>query len=230
MRVVSVNVGRPREVVHDGELLRTSIWKQAVAGPVHVGTLNLAGDRQSDLSVHGGPDKAVYAYSADHYDYWRAELPGVALPWGAFGENLTLSGLDERHLGIGDQLRIGSAELMVTQPRLPCFKLGLRLGRDDIIKRFQASGRSGCYLRVLVEGTVTAGDPVTRIAVGGFGITIAELFGLATAGAADSELLRRASLLPTIPASWREHYAHRLARQTAGSRKAARHSAAPEDP
>lgn len=216
MHVVSVNVGQPRELVHDGELLRTSIWKEAVSGPVHVGRLNLAGDQQSDLRVHGGPDKAVYAYSADDYDFWRAELPGVALPWGAFGENLTVSGLDESLLGIGDRWRIGSAEFLVTQPRQPCFKLGLRLGRPDIVKRFQASGRSGCYLRVLSEGTVKAGDAVTCLARGDHGVTIAELFGLAVAGVDDPDLLRRASTLPTIPAAWREHYANRLARHGAG--------------
>jgi MOSC domain-containing protein YiiM len=161
MRVVSVNVGVPREIAWRGETVRTSIFKEPVAGKVLVERLNLDGDRQSDLTVHGGADKAVYVYPAEHYEFWRRELPDIDLPWGSFGENLTTEGLDERSVHIGDQLDIGSAELIVTQPRMPCFKLALRFDRLDIIKRFLRSGRTGFYLSVLREGEVAAGDAIT---------------------------------------------------------------------
>src|SRR5215204_3988694 len=136
MRVISVNVGLPREVEWHGRRVLTSIWKSPVTGPVGVTSLNLDGDAQSDLSVHGGPEKAVYGYPSEHYDDWRRELSLETLPWGAFGENLTTSGLRERDVAIGDRIRVGSVELLVTQPRMPCFKLGIRLGRDDMVKRF----------------------------------------------------------------------------------------------
>src|SRR3989475_8885773 len=132
MKVVSINVGLPREVRWHGKTVLTSIFKAPVEGSVKVRHLNVEGDRQSDLAVHGGADKAVYVYPAEHYAFWRAELPGVDLPWGAFGENLTTEGLMEDSVHIGDRFRIGSAELVVTQPRMPCFKLGIRFGRPDI--------------------------------------------------------------------------------------------------
>ena len=135
----------------------TSIWKRPVSGRVSVGRLNIAGDQQSDLAVHGGPEKAVYAYPSEHYEYWTRELPGTDLPWGAFGENFTTEGLLEQALAIGDRLRVGSAEFLVTQPRMPCFKLGIRFSRDDMVKRFLQSGRSGFYFAVLREGEVGAG-------------------------------------------------------------------------
>ena len=138
-----------------------SIFKSPVAGPTACRRLNLDGDLQSDLAVHGGPDKAVYAYHAEHYAFWREELPGVQLPWGSFGENLTIDGLpDESELYIGDRLRVGSAVLAITQPRLPCAKLALRFRRPDMVKRFLASGRTGFYLAVVSEGIVEAGDEV----------------------------------------------------------------------
>jgi len=163
MQILSVNVGRPREVVWKGETVETGIFKDPVAGDVHVGSLNLAGDQQADLVVHGGPQKAVYGYPAEHYEYWRSELPGVPLTWGYFGENLTATGLAENSLHIGDQLKVGTATLMVTQPRLPCFKLALRFDRDDIIKRFLLSRRSGFYFSVIEEGTLSANSPVEII-------------------------------------------------------------------
>jgi MOSC domain-containing protein YiiM len=149
---VSVNVGLPREVHWRGKTVRTSIWKTPVEGPVRATTLNLRGDQQSDLSVHGGPDKAVYAYPCEHYVYWRDELRDMDLPWGAFGENFTTRGLLEEGVHIGDRLRVGSAEFIVTQPRMPCFKLGIRFGHPDMVKRFLRSGRTGFYLAVLREG------------------------------------------------------------------------------
>jgi len=160
MKVISVNVGRPHEFTIRGDIIATSIFKDPVKGRVRIATLNLEGDEQSDLSVHGGINKAVYAYPSEHYARWREELPEAELPWGAFGENLTISGLLESTTCIGDRLRIGTAELVVTQPRQPCFKLAYKFGREDMIKRFVRSGRSGFYLRVAAEGDVCAGDAI----------------------------------------------------------------------
>jgi len=153
-------VGLPREIQWQGKLVRTSIFKSPVSGDVRVSKLNLEGDQQSDLSVHGGVHKAVYAYPSEHYEFWREEVPGADLRWGAFGENLTTQGVLEEEVRIGDRLRIGSAEFIVTQPRMPCFKLGIRFGRPDIVKRFLRSGRSGFYLAVLEEGRITAGGSI----------------------------------------------------------------------
>lgn len=163
MKLVSINVGRPREVAWQGETVRTSIFKAPVAGRVRVGRLNVEGDEQSDLTVHGGEDKAVYAYPAEHYAFWREALPGVELPWGAFGENLTVEGLLEERVHAGDRLRMGSAEFVVTDPRMPCYKLALRFSRTDMVKRFMKSGRTGFYLAVLKEGEIGAGDAIEAI-------------------------------------------------------------------
>ena len=154
MKLVSVNTGGPRDVESHGETVRTSIWKTARDGRLHVGTLNIDGDEQSDLSVHGGKYKAVYCYPSEHYAYWRGQLPGMDLPWGAFGENLTTAGLLETDVCIGDRILIGTAEFQVTQPRQPCFKLGIRFGRDDMVKRFVISGRTGFYVSVTREGDI----------------------------------------------------------------------------
>jgi MOSC domain-containing protein YiiM len=159
-RLVAVSVGRPREVQWQGETVKTSIFKAPVTGRVRVGRLNVQGDEQSDLEVHGGEGKAVYAYPSEHYAFWREQLPGVALPWGVFGENLTTEGLLEGGVHIGDRFRAGSAEFAVTEPRMPCYKLALRFGRPDIVKRFMKSGRTGFYLAVLKEGDIGAGDAV----------------------------------------------------------------------
>jgi len=211
-KLVSIQVGRPREVEWRGELVRTSIWKEPVAGRVRVGALNLAGDEQSDLSVHGGADKAIYAYPREHYPYWRGQLPEAELAWGAFGENLTTEGVDESTLRIGERLRIGSAELLVTQPRLPCFKLGIRFGRADMVKRFQRSGRSGFYLRVLREGELGAGDPIERFTTEPEALSVADIFELYGAAHPDPERLRRASELTALPEGWRAHFRARSSR------------------
>ena len=175
MRLVSINVGRPREVEWRGKTVRTSIFKDPVTGPVRVREHNLDGDEQADLSVHGGADKAVYAYPCEHYAYWRSELPGIELRWGAFGENLSTEGLSEAALRIGDRLRIGSAELLVTQPRLPCFKLGIRFGRPDMVKRFQRRGRTGFYLAVLREGVLSPADPIEVVPAERSSLSVADV-------------------------------------------------------
>jgi MOSC domain-containing protein YiiM len=175
MRIVSVNVGQPRQVTDAaGNPVLTSIFKSPVTGAVTVRELNIDGDRQADLVKHGGPLRAVYMYPAEHYAFWQGELPGIPLPWGAFGENLTSEGLLEDSVRIGDRLRVGTAELVVTRPRKPCFKLAIRLAQRDMVARFRASGRSGFYLSVAREGEVRAGDAVERIE-NGSGATIREV-------------------------------------------------------
>jgi MOSC domain-containing protein YiiM len=192
------------------DLVTTSIFKEPVSGRVRVNRLNLAGDAQSDLTVHGGPDKAVYVYPSEHYPYWREQLPDFPLPWGAFGENLTTDGLIETEVRIGDRLRIGSAEFVVTQPRMPCYKLGIRFNRADMVKRFLKSERSGFYLKVVEEGEVGAGDGITRLARDERGVSVADIVTLYTATEVDEDLLRRAIELPDLPRGWRDYFRKRL--------------------
>jgi len=210
MKLISVSVGRPRQVTWRGKSVMTSIWKSPVEGEVRVTTLNLQGDEQSDLSVHGGADKAVYVYPSEHYAYWRVELPGADLPWGGFGENFTTEGLLEEHVRIGDRLRVGSAEFVVTQPRMPCFKLGIRFDRPDIVKRFLRARRTGFYLSVTREGSVTAGDPIEFAAREEHGVTVADIVDLYTRDSENEGLLRRAVALTSLPRSWRNHFRQRL--------------------
>lgn len=209
MKLISINAGLPREVAWNGKTVTTSIWKEPVSGPVRVASLNIAGDRQADLSVHGGADKAVYVYPSEHYAYWRRELPGVELPWGAFGENFTTEGLSEE-FRIGDRLRIGSAEFAITQPRMPCYKLAIRFGRPDIVKRFLRSGRTGFYLVVTREGEVKAGDSIQLDARPGDSLTVADIVSLYAADSENQELLLRATRLAGLPESWRDYFRKRL--------------------
>jgi MOSC domain-containing protein YiiM len=157
MQLLSIQVGRPRLVTHGGRSVRTAIYKEPVLFRVRVRRLNLEGDAQADLRVHGGPDKAVYAYDLGGYEHWRREL-GWELPFGQFGENLTVEGMPETKVRIGDVYRIGTAVLQVAQPRSPCYKLAMKMQRPRFLKPFLASGRTGFYLRVLEEGEIGAGD------------------------------------------------------------------------
>jgi len=206
MKLISVNVGVPREIFWKNRAITTGIFKEPVAGRIAVRKHNLAGDQQADLSVHGGPDKAIYVYSSEHYEFWRNELPGVDLPWGMFGENLTIGGLMEDEVNIGDCFRIGSSVLAVTQPRMPCFKLAAKFGRDDIIKRFLDSGRSGFYLAVIEEGEVGAGDAIERIHRDENDITIAAAVNVYVNGTDDHYWLSRASRHESLPEGWRKHF------------------------
>jgi MOSC domain-containing protein YiiM len=194
--VVSVNVGTPVQVRVEGGDVLTSIFKRPVEGRVAVGKYNIAGDRQADLTVHGGPYKAVYCYPEEHYGYWREQLPDMELVPGMFGENLTTRGLAEDEVHIGDQFRVGSAVLQVTQPRMPCFKLGIRFGRPDIVKRFWNSQRPGIYFSVVVEGDVAAGDPVERVRTATDGISIADVVALYMGRKKNAELMERALRAP----------------------------------
>ncbi|HEX2639051.1 MAG TPA: MOSC domain-containing protein [Pyrinomonadaceae bacterium] len=175
MKVISVNVGMPRVVEFRGEPVATGIFKEPVRGAVKVNELNLEGDGQADLRVHGGLYKAVYVYPSEHYEYWRQQLPGVDLPWGAFGENLTIDGLVESDVRPGDRLRIGSSEFAVTQPRYPCYKLGIKFGRSDMVRRFAKSGLTGFYLSVLKTGEVESGDYIEFVQGPDRGDTIKEI-------------------------------------------------------
>jgi MOSC domain-containing protein YiiM len=210
MKLVSLNVGLPREIEWHGKKTITSIFKSLVNGRRRLSKLNIEGDQQADLQVHGGPDKAVYAYPAEHYAFWRRELPGMDFTWGAFGENITTEGFLEDKVRIGDRWRIGSAELMVTQPRTPCFKLGIRFDRPDMVKRFLASGRTGFYLSVKLEGDVGAGDPIQATQTDGGGLTVAEIVRLYVADAANQELLKRAARSSALPENWRAYFRDRL--------------------
>jgi len=210
MKLVSVNVGLPRELEWRGRSVTTGIFKSPVAGRVRVRTLNLDGDRQADLSVHGGPDKAVYAYPAEHYEYWRQELPGVDLPPGSFGENLTTEGLRETEIRIGDRFRIGSTVVRVTQPRMPCSKLGVKFGRDDMVKRFLASERSGFYFAVVQEGDVAAGDAIEPLERATHDVTVSEITRLYARDRGDLEALRRVVQVDTLPESWLGYFRHQV--------------------
>lgn len=215
MTVVSINVGLPREVPDGESRVSTGIFKHPVEGPVAVRRLNLEGDGQADLVHHGGESKAVYAYSLDHYDYWRQALGRDDLACGQFGENLTISGLDEAALDVGDQLRIGSALFVISQPRVPCFKLGVRLGDSDMPRRFAQSLRVGFYLRVLDEGTIRAGDAVEVTVHTAEHISIRSLFDawLKPNDADALQLLARAATNPALSSEWRSHIRDRLARR-----------------
>jgi len=213
MKLVSVNTGLPREVTWRGREVTTSIYKQPVEGRVALRRLNLDGDRQADLSVHGGEQKAVYCYPIEHYDYWKKELPGRKLAMANFGENFTTEGLLEDSVHPGDQFSVGSAEVAVTQPRLPCYKLGVRFQSDDMVKRFLASGRTGFYLAVTREGEVGAGDEIEVIARDLNGVPISEITRLYVAkryGEEEAASVRRALRITALPESRREYFRERL--------------------
>jgi len=209
--LVSLNVALPRLTVYKGQTIHTGIFKQPVTGPVSLRTLNLDGDRQADLSVHGGPFKAVYGYPSEHYAFWKRELPDADFPWGMFGENFTTEGLFEGDLHIGDRLQVGTAILMVRQPRLPCFKLAAKFRRDDILERFLDSGLSGFYFSVEKEGIVTVGDSIAFLSRDRKGITIAETNRVYAHDRYNRELLEKAIATPALPEEFRDYYAQRLA-------------------
>jgi MOSC domain-containing protein YiiM len=217
MKLVSVNTGMPREVSWHGRMVTTAIFKKPARGRVALRKLNLDGDRQADLTVHGGEHKAVYCYSLAHYDYWKKELPGRELPMGMFGENFTIDdggpGLLEDAVHLGDRFSVGTAEVLVTQPRLPCYKLGVRFGSDDMVKRFLASGRTGFYVAVLREGEVGAGDEIEVMAEEANAVAVSEiirLYVMKRYGEAEIRAVRRALRVEELPESWKEYFWERL--------------------
>ena len=209
MKLLSIQVGLPREVHWQGRTVTTGIFKNPVAGPVMLRTLNLDGDAQADLSVHGGPTRAVYAYPVEHYQHWRTEFPGMDLPHGMFGENFTIEGLLETDVNIGDRFRIGTAEVMATAPRLPCYKLGIKFGRPDILKKLLATRYTGFYCAVLREGEVRAGDKIERLGRDEAGVSVDDVVHL-YAIRADTTMLQRAIETKSLPESWRDYFQHQL--------------------
>jgi MOSC domain-containing protein YiiM len=213
MKILSVNVGLPRKVTWQGKVVTTGIFKEPVNAPVMMRTLNLEGDQQADLTVHGGVNKAVYAYPSEHYGYWRTELPGVDLRWGMFGENFTTEGLLEEVTYIGDRFGIGETEVMVTEPRMPCYKLGIKFGRPDIIKRFLASRRTGFYFAVVREGMVGTSYAIKLIGQEQQDISVADITRLYAFEKDDLKSLRRAIEVEALPENWRGYFQHQLEKQ-----------------
>ena len=216
-KLISVNVGLPRVVMSYGDPVSTGIFKEPVSGRVMLRTLNLDGDGQADLSVHGGPSKAVYVYPSEHYDYWKKELPQMQLSWGMFGENFTTTGLFESGLNIGDKFRVGSAVVLVTEPRMPCYKLAIKFGRPDIAKRFLESQRTGFYFGVLQEGEVGLGDPIELIEKSERSVRVSDITQLYTREKHNIGLLRRAIKVEALPESWKIYFQKRLAKLTGAS-------------
>lgn len=214
MKLISLNVALPRIVEYNGGPVATGIFKEPVQGPVMLRTLNLDGDRQADLSVHGGVSKAVYAYPSEHYEFWKKELPEMELPYGMFGENFTTEGLLEEAVNVGDRFRIGEAELMVTEPRLPCYKLGIKFGRPDIIKKFLQSRRTGFYFAVLKEGEVKPGDAIELLSHDANNIAVSDITRLYAFEKDDLETLQRAVKLEALSESWREYFHKQIRKLT----------------
>jgi len=210
MKVVSLNAGLPRTVLYKGHYVKTGIFKEPLPGAARIRRHNLDGDAQADLNVHGGASKAVYAYPSEHYGFWKSELPGMDLPWGMFGENLTMEGLLEPDVRVGDRFRVGSAVLRVTEPRVPCAKLALRFHREDIVKRFLRSGRTGFYFAVEEEGDVCAGDAIETVSREPEAISVIDLLGLYRSKDPDRELLQRAVETPGLSETWRSGLRRRL--------------------
>jgi MOSC domain-containing protein YiiM len=210
VRVLSVNVGLPREVVWRGKPVTTGIYKEPIAGRVLLRRLNFEGDGQADLRVHGGPEKAVYAYPSEFYELWSRERPELDFGPGRFGENLTTEGLLDGDVSIGDRFRFGTAELVVTQPRVPCFKLGIKMGRDEFVTEFLERGLLGFYLAVDREGEVAAGDPIIELQRDPCGFGVTEVARLFASDRDDVEGMRRAADLDVLPKAWRDYFRKRV--------------------
>jgi MOSC domain-containing protein YiiM len=210
LKLLSLNVSLPRQVNFQNELVTTGIFKEPVRGRVRLRKLNLDGDKQADLTVHGGADKAVYAYPKEHYNYWKKELPGMLLPWGMFGENFTTQGMFEETVNVGDQFQVGTAKLVATQPRMPCYKLGVKFGRMDIIKKFLTSGLTGVYFKVMKEGYLEQGDEIKLIKKDENNITINDIVRLYTVNKDDLQTMERAVNVKDLPNGWKFHFIEQL--------------------
>ena len=211
-KVISLNVALPRTVKFRGQAVTTGIFKEPVKGRIKLRRLNLDGDKQADLTVHGGPDKALYAYPAEHYAYWRKRLPNMKLPWGMFGENLTTEELFEDQVNIGDVFRIGSSKVVATQPRMPCYKLGVKFGRMDIVRQFMESKLTGIYFRVLKEGDVGAGDEIELISRDDNNVTVKDIVRLVSSRR-DEATIQRALHIKALPEAWRQEFLGYLGKQ-----------------
>lgn len=195
---------------YQNELVTTGIFKEPVSGRVRLRKLNLDGDKQADLTVHGGADKAIYAYPNEHYNYWKKELPRMLLPWGMFGENFTTQGMFEETVNVGDQFQVGTAKVVATQPRMPCYKLGVKFGRMDIIKKFLASGLTGVYFKVMKEGDLEQGDEIKLIKKDENKVTIKDIVRLYTVNKDDLQTMERAVKVKDLPKGWKFHFIEQL--------------------
>lgn len=211
-KILSVNVSLPKEIDFEGQKVTTGIFKKSIDGRIMLRTLNLDGDKQADLTVHGGPDKAAYAYPIEHYEFWRKVYPDMEMPNGMFGENFTIEGLMESEVSLGDSFEIGSSKVIATQPRMPCYKLGVKFGRMDILKKFLASGRSGIYFKVLEEGEVGAGDPIIQIKKDTNQVRITDIVRLSSSDREDIEMMRRAVKVEALPQGWRDYFLEQIRR------------------
>jgi MOSC domain-containing protein YiiM len=210
MKLISINVSKPKPITYQGRNVLTGIFKQPVEGRLHVGRLNLEGDQQADLSVHGGPHQAVYVYPFEHYAFWQQELRRDDFAHGQFGENFTVSGMHENQVCIGDVFRVGSALFQVTQPRVPCFKLATKMGFPEFPKLFMASARTGFYLRVMEEGDVGAGDPIVQESKSSLGMTVESVFRLAYFDRENVVDIKQAVCLASLSPSWQRMFEERL--------------------
>jgi len=210
LKLLSLNVGLPRQVKFQNELVTTGIFKEPVRGRVRLRKLNLDGDKQADLTVHGGADKAIYAYAEEHYSYWQTEFHDMSLPWGMFGENFTTQGMVEEMVNVGDQFQVGTAKVVATQPRMPCYKLGVKFGRMDVIKKFLASGLTGIYFKVIREGDIEQGDEIKLIKKDANNVTIKDIVNLYTINKDDLHTMQRAIKLKDLPNGWKNHFLEQL--------------------
>jgi MOSC domain-containing protein YiiM len=190
-KILSLCVSMSKPINFQGRVVHTGIYKEPVQGRVALRALNLDGDEQADLTVHGGLEKALYTYASEHYPFWQEQLPDTKLPWGAFGENLTTERLFESTVCIGDEFRVGTAVIRVTQPRLPCYKLAIKIGRNDIVRRFIKSGRSGIYFSVVKEGVIAAGDELIYVRGDEHKVTVREVAELFIRKSQDVEQIER---------------------------------------
>jgi MOSC domain-containing protein YiiM len=211
-KILSVNVSYPKEVEFEGQKVTTGIFKEPIEGRVKLRTLNLDGDKQADLTVHGGPDKAVYAYPSEHYEFWHKVYPNMEMPNGMFGENFTTEGLIESEVNVGDVFSMGSAKVIATQPRMPCYKLGVKFGRMDVLKKFLASSRSGIYFKVLEEGEVGAGDLIVKIKSDTNRVGISDIVRLYASDREDTKTMRRAVKVEALPEGWKDYFYEQIRR------------------
>ncbi len=211
-KIRSVNVSIPKEVEFEGQRITTGIFKEPVEGRIMLRTLNLVGDKQADLTVHGGPDKAVYAYPMEHYQFWRKVYPNTEMTNGMFGENFTIEGLMESEVSVGDSFEIGSSKVIATQPRMPCYKLGVKFGRMDILRKFLASGRSGIYFKVLEEGEVGAGDPIIIIKKDTNRVAISDVVRMYASDRENINMMQRAVKVEALPEGWRDYFLEQIRR------------------
>src|SRR5918996_1627285 len=211
-KILSVNVSLPKEIDFEGQEVITGIFKEPIEGRIMLRTLNLDGDKQADLTVHGGPDKAVYEYPIEHYEFWRKVYPDIEMPNGMFGENFTTEGLMEAQVNVGDVFRIGSSKVIATQPRMPCYKLGVKFGRMDVLKKFLASGRSGVYFKVLEEGEVGTGDPIIQIKKDTNRVGISDIVKLYSSDRENIKMMRRAIKVEALPEGWKDYFYEQIRR------------------